>query len=108
MREVMTKAWRRLDLSRVRVTWRRQLQVVVDLVLALGAWLLAYLIRFNFDLTAAAEYFVPTAIVSFALVQVFVLSVIGVYSRLWRYTGLQDLRLMIVGVAPGALIVLAM
>src|SRR5262252_4652240 len=83
------------DLSRVRVTWRRQLQVVVDLVLALGAWALAYLVRFNFDVSAAEEYFVPTAILSFALVQIVVLALAGVYSRLWRYTGLLDLRLMI-------------
>ena len=96
------------DLSRVRITWRRQLQVVVDLVLALGAWALAYLVRFNFDLAAAQEYFVPMAILSFAVVQVVVLGLAGVYARLWRYTGLQDLRLMIIGVALGALIVLAM
>jgi len=91
-----------------RMSWRRRLQVVVDLVLALGAWVAAYLVRFNFDFAAAEEYFVPTAILAFAVVQVGVLVIVGVYSRLWRYTGLQDLRLMIVGVALGALVVLAM
>src|SRR5262249_5755808 len=59
------------------------------------------------DIAAGEEYFVPTAIVSFAVLQVVVLGVVGVYSRLWRYTGLQDLRLMILGVALGALVVLA-
>ena len=92
---------------RLRVSWRRQVQVLVDFVLALSAWALAFLIRFNFDLTAADEYFDPLAVVSFAVVQVFVLRIVGVYSRLWRYTGLQDLRLMILGVVLGGLVVLA-
>jgi len=104
----MMKWLANIDLSRVRVTWRRKLQVLVDLLLALGAWVLAYLIRFNFDLVAAEEYFVPTAVITFALLQVVVLGLVGVYSRLWRYTGLQDLRLMILGVALGALVVLAL
>jgi len=104
----MMKWLANIDLSRVRVTWRRKLQVLVDLLLALGAWVLAYLIRFNFDLAAAEEYFVPTAVITFALLQVVVLGLVGVYSRLWRYTGLQDLRLMIFGVALGALVVLAL
>jgi FlaA1/EpsC-like NDP-sugar epimerase len=104
----MKKLFGNVDLARVRVTRRRQLQILVDLVLALFAWVLAYLVRFNFDVDAAAEYFVPTAILCFALVQVILLGVVGVYSRLWRYTGLQDLRLMIIGVALGALVVLAL
>jgi FlaA1/EpsC-like NDP-sugar epimerase len=84
------------------------MQVIVDLILALSAWALAYLIRFNFDLSAAQEYFIPLAVLSFAVVQVVVLGVVGVYSRMWRYTGLQDLRLMILGVVLGGLFVLAM
>ena len=104
----MTKRFGSIDLLRIRISWRRQLQILVDLGLALGAWVLAYLIRFNFDVAAAHEYFIPRAILSFALVQVGVLGIAGVYSRLWRYTGLQDLRLMIIGVALGALVVLAM
>src|SRR5499427_749466 len=104
----MTRRTASIDLLRTRISWRRQLQILVDLGLALGAWVLAYLIRFNFDVAAAHEYFIPKAILSFALVQVGVLGVAGVYSRLWRYTGLQDLRLMIIGVALGALVVLAM
>jgi len=91
-----------------RLSWRRQMQVIVDLILALSAWALAYLIRFNFDLSAAQEYFIPLAVLSFAVVQVVVLGVVGVYSRMWRYTGLQDLRLMILGVVLGGLFVLAM
>jgi FlaA1/EpsC-like NDP-sugar epimerase len=104
----MTLRTRFLDQLRVRISWRRRLQIGVDLLLALGAWVLAYLVRFNFDLAVVEEYFVPTAILSFAVVQIVVLAVAGTYSRLWRYTGLQDLRLLIVGVALGALVVLAM
>ncbi len=97
-----------MNVTRFRFSWRRQMQVVVDFLLALSAWALAYLIRFNFDLSAADEYFVPGAVLSFAVVQVLVLGIVGVYSRLWRYTGLQDLRLMILGVALGGLVVLAL
>jgi FlaA1/EpsC-like NDP-sugar epimerase len=93
---------------KIRLSWRRRMQIVGDLLLALTAWLLAYLVRFNFDVGAAAVYFMPAAIVAFVLVQVTMLAVVGVYSRLWRYTGLQDLRLMILGVALGALVILAL
>jgi FlaA1/EpsC-like NDP-sugar epimerase len=90
------------------MSWRRALQLATDFVLALGAWCLAYAIRFNFDITAAAPYFTPLAILGFSVAQVVILTGSGVYSRLWRYTGLQDLRQLVIGVGLGALAVLAL
>jgi FlaA1/EpsC-like NDP-sugar epimerase len=93
---------------RIRLSRRRALQIGIDLLLAFVSWALAYLVRFNFDLNAAAVYVAPVAISIFALVQVAMLASAGIYSRLWRYTGLQDLRQMVVGLALGELVVLAL
>jgi FlaA1/EpsC-like NDP-sugar epimerase len=95
-------------LSRVRFSWRRAVQVAIDLLLALTAWALAYVVRFNFDLDEASLYFNPFSIAIFVGTQVVVLAAVGVYSRLWRYTGLQDLRTMILGVGLSALVMLAL
>jgi len=56
---------------------RRGLQIGIDLMLALLSWTLAYLVRFNFDLNAAAVYVAPVAIGIFVIVQVAMLATAG-------------------------------
>lgn len=87
---------------------RRLAQSMLDLFVALSAWAFAYLVRFNLDLLAAAPFFNPRAVVIYSLVQVAALAVVGNYSRLWRYTSLADLWLLVAGIGLGALATLAL
>ncbi len=87
---------------------RQAAQSALDLFLALSAWAFAYLVRFNLDLFAAAPYLNLNAVVILSVVQVASLALVGNYSRLWRYTSLSDLRLLVFGVGLGALLMLAL
>jgi FlaA1/EpsC-like NDP-sugar epimerase len=87
---------------------RRAAQVLLDFSCAVGAWIIAYTARFNFDLDALASFLKPQTIVVFAIVQTAALAVLGNYSRIWRYTSISDLRLLISGVVLGSAVVLAL
>ncbi len=87
---------------------RRLAQSALDLIVALCAWAFAYLVRFNLDLAAAAPYLNFNAIAIFSVVQVVSLALVGNYSRLWRYTSLADLWLLVLGIGLGALLTLAL
>jgi FlaA1/EpsC-like NDP-sugar epimerase len=92
----------------IALTHRRLAQIALDLSLAFVAWGVAYAVRFNFDLGPIRTYLKPPSIVVFALLQVAALFAVGTYSRLWRYTSLPDLRLLVAGVGLGTFLVLAL
>jgi FlaA1/EpsC-like NDP-sugar epimerase len=74
-----------------------------DLVVTCVAWLLAYSLRFNFDVPAiygqqawhALIWVVPTFAVFFFL--------FGLYRGIWRFASLSDLQNLLAAVAVGAL-----
>jgi FlaA1/EpsC-like NDP-sugar epimerase len=87
---------------------RRFAQLALDLALAVAAWGIAYVARFNVDVAAIAAHLSPVQIAVCSVLQVVALAALGNYSRLWRYTSLSDLRLLVMGVVFGTTLVLAL
>jgi FlaA1/EpsC-like NDP-sugar epimerase len=71
---------------------RRPFQFLADLCVLCGAFFLAYLLRFDFELS---EYYLENALNQLPfviLVQFSSLFLIGAYSILWRYVSLEDIK----------------
>ncbi len=72
--------------------FRRPLQVILDIACLTGAFFLAYLFRFDFQLS---EYYFDNALnqVPFVVfVQFAALFISGSYSIIWRYVSLEDIK----------------
>jgi FlaA1/EpsC-like NDP-sugar epimerase len=70
----------------------RQTQIVLDLSVLIAAFILSYLLRFDFAVPER-EYFNGAAQIGFVVAIEFVaLFVTGVYAFIWRYVGISDLK----------------
>ncbi|CAN5132559.1 nucleoside-diphosphate sugar epimerase/dehydratase [soil metagenome] len=71
---------------------RRPVQILADVAILCGAFFLAYLFRFNFEID---EYYLDNALNQLpfiVLVQFASLFVVGAYSIIWRYVSLEDIK----------------
>ncbi|MDQ6881971.1 MAG: polysaccharide biosynthesis protein, partial [Pseudomonadota bacterium] len=77
---------------------------VIDLLLVLLAWGMAFWLRFNLDVPADFQSLAlesaPLSVLAYALG----LSIARVYRQVWSYTGLPELRQLAVGVAFSAVL----
>jgi FlaA1/EpsC-like NDP-sugar epimerase len=84
---------------------KRALAVIHDLASVIMCWLVAYWLRFNFDIP---NQFFVSARLTLALVlciHVPVYWLFGLYRGIWRYASLMDLRRIILAVGLSALLV---
>ncbi|MEJ7862284.1 MAG: nucleoside-diphosphate sugar epimerase/dehydratase [Pyrinomonadaceae bacterium] len=73
---------------------RRPFQFLADVVVLCGAFFLAYLFRFNFEIEENYFYF-DNALIQLpfvVLVQFASLFLVGAYSIIWRYVSLEDIK----------------
>jgi FlaA1/EpsC-like NDP-sugar epimerase len=70
----------------------RQTQWVLDILTLSGAFLLAYLFRFDFAIPAEESRNAIIQLLCVVVIQFAVLSLTGVYSFVWRYIGLAEVR----------------
>jgi FlaA1/EpsC-like NDP-sugar epimerase len=93
------------------VIWGRLLtknvQFVLDLTVLLAAFILAYLIRFDFVIPRNFYHPLLTQISYVVLVQFAALALAGVYSFIWRYIGLAEVKSFIYASIWSALLILA-
>ena len=71
---------------------RRPVQFAADIAVLCGAFFLAYLLRFDFQLN---EYYLDNALNQLpfvVLVQFAALFLVGAYSIIWRYVSLEDIK----------------
>ncbi|MGI8638706.1 MAG: polysaccharide biosynthesis protein [Pyrinomonadaceae bacterium] len=71
---------------------RRPFQLLADVAVLCGAFFLAYLFRFDFELE---EYYLDNALNQLpfvVLVQFSSLFIVGAYSIIWRYVSLEDIK----------------
>ena len=80
---VRMSVWRRL-LS-------RRVQYALDLTVLVATFLLAYLLRFDFEIPASQMRAVWIQLPYVVLLQFVALAVSGVYSFIWRYIGLAEI-----------------
>jgi FlaA1/EpsC-like NDP-sugar epimerase len=85
---------------------RRPVQVISDVAVLCGAFFLAYLLRFDFQIN---EYFFDNALNQLPFV-VFVqfasLFLVGAYSIIWRYVSLDDIKAFLKAAVISAVILL--
>ena len=92
-------------LRNLNIRIRRIIALSHDLVVAIAAWWLAYLFRFNFeippDYMAAMQQTLPWVI----SVQAIVFFLFGLYRGVWRYASLPDLRRILLAVLAAMAVV---
>jgi len=79
----------------------RAVQCLLDLGALAGAFGLAYLLRFEFEIPSSVPFFRQLPFV--VLVQFAVLTLIGVYSFIWRYIGMAEMKTFVYAAAGSAL-----
>ena len=70
----------------------RQVRFLLDILILGGAFYLAYQLRFEFNLSENQRAFFFCQLPLVILIQFGALYVSGAHSFIWRYTGLQDMR----------------
>jgi len=70
----------------------RPLQISLDLAVLAGAFAIAYLLRFDFDVPASERQTALTQLPLVVLVQMVALRTAGVHAFIWRYIGLSEVR----------------
>src|SRR6266511_1558148 len=86
----------------------RRIQFFLDLLILAASFQLAYLLRFDFrvpkEMAATASAQMPVVI----LIQVVALFLAGVYSFIWRYVGMRELKAFVFAFWWSALALTAM
>lgn len=84
---------------------RLLLVIVHDLVAVLATWVLAFLLRYNFDLPAGQWTLVQQTLPLVAAIQMATFWKSGLYRGLWRFASLPDLRRIVLAAALSGLLV---
>ena len=82
---------------------RRLLAFAHDLIASALAWVLAYLLRFNFEIPAEFELALVTNIGIVVVIQALIFYGFGLYLGVWRFASLPDLRRIIMAAGTCAL-----
>lgn len=95
--------------TQVRRSWKRilrQSQLLLDLAALSLAFVLSYLIRFEFDLPDIVNPMVGPQLVMVVTIQLLALRAAGVYAFIWRYVGIGELGAFVKAGALSALPIL--
>ncbi|HJU55723.1 MAG TPA: hypothetical protein VJ715_14160, partial [Pyrinomonadaceae bacterium] len=87
--ETVPPAMRRL---RKRFLSKRRMHYALDLLVLVAAFLLSYLLRFDFHIPRSQYTDLFTQLPYVVLIQMAALSLAGVYTFIWRYVGMSEIR----------------
>jgi FlaA1/EpsC-like NDP-sugar epimerase len=98
----------RTTLKRRLGQWRRwaltkQVQIAVDLLILIAAFILSYLIRFDFSVPHSEMRNALHQLPYVVLIQFAILFITGVYLFIWRYVGMAELKAFVNGALWSAL-----
>ncbi len=85
--------------------WRSFGAFLHDVFVAIVAWLLAFLFRFNFEIPSNFYIHLTETIFWVVAVQVAMFVVYGLYQGVWRFASIADLKRIIKAVATAAAVV---
>ncbi len=85
--------------------YRTALAVLHDLTASAIAWMLAYLLRFNFELPASYSLEMQQTLLWVVPLQLATFWQFGLYRGIWRYASMNDLRRIVLAVLLAALLV---
>ena len=91
--------------GRASLSWQTAITVLHDIGAAAAGWLLAYELRFNFEVSDFYAGLMFADLVWILPIQALVCWRAGMYRGLWRYASLTDLRRILVAAGLGALAV---
>lgn len=79
------------------ISWRtklltRHMQLVLDTVMLSSAFIMAYLLRFDFELTDAITRTMMRQLPFVLLLQLMLLWLTGIYAFIWRYVGIAEVK----------------
>ncbi|HEX3145761.1 MAG TPA: nucleoside-diphosphate sugar epimerase/dehydratase [Pyrinomonadaceae bacterium] len=77
----------------------KRIQFVLDLSVLMAGFLLAYLLRFEFDIPRTRYHAMLVQLICVVFLQFIALYLAGVHSFVWRYVGLAELRAFFVAAA---------
>jgi FlaA1/EpsC-like NDP-sugar epimerase len=86
--------------------WRRRIQVVVDLSVLVGAFGFAYLLRFDFAVPEEQSRELALQLPYVVLIQFCALVLAGIYTFIWRYIGMAEIRSFLIAAVVSFLPVL--
>ncbi|HKE57210.1 MAG TPA: polysaccharide biosynthesis protein, partial [Pyrinomonadaceae bacterium] len=95
----------RRELAWLRAKW---LFVLCDIVVLAAAFVLAYLLRFDFDIPDNRFSFIKLQLPYVLAVQITALILTGVYTIIWRYIGIIELKAFVVAALTSALPLVAL
>ncbi len=72
--------------------FRRQFQLILDLLVLCAAFALAYLLRFDFEIPESYRLRMLIQLPGVVLLQLLTLVFTGVYQFVWRYVGMAEVR----------------
>jgi FlaA1/EpsC-like NDP-sugar epimerase len=78
--------------ARRRIITKRRLHYVIDLLVLTFSFALAYLLRFDFEVPRSQFDDFFTQLPYVVLIQMTALSLAGVYTFIWRYVGMSEIR----------------
>ena len=107
MKVTNRKAKNKLRLPGNRLLVRR-LQFAVDLTILIGAFVLAYLLRFDFALPKQDSFHGLIQLPYVVLIQFAMLFLTGVYTFIWRYIGMAEVKTFLSAALFSALPVIAL
>jgi FlaA1/EpsC-like NDP-sugar epimerase len=81
---------------------RTALAILHDIVAAMSAWTLAYMLRFNFDLPPNFSAELQHTLFWVVLLETVIFWGMGLYRGIWRYASLNDLRRIVLAVLLAA------
>lgn len=93
--------------ARRRIITKRRLHYVIDLVVLTSSFALAYLLRFDFEVPRSQLDDFFTQLPYVVLIQMTALSLAGVYTFIWRYVGMSEIRAFVNAALCSALPILA-
>ena len=92
----IAREWRRVppgvERFRKRFLSKRRIHYLLDLIVLVSAFVLAYLLRFDFAVPRSQFTDLFTQLPYVVLIQMAALSLAGVYSFIWRYVGMSESR----------------
>ncbi len=89
---VLAVEWPAVQHLRKRFLGKRRIHFLLDLIVLMAAFLLAYLLRFDFVVPRSQFTDVFTQLPYVVLIQMAALTMAGVYSFIWRYVGMAESR----------------
>jgi FlaA1/EpsC-like NDP-sugar epimerase len=90
-----------------RINWRNNVAFLHDIVAVVVAWVLGYLLRFNFEIYDPYGQAMLSNLVWVAPVQAGIFLWLRMYRGLWRYASLPDLRRILTAAVLGAMSIAA-